>query len=74
MGFRCDLNSALTITITAEVPLCELLKEGPDAFAKRVRELLETWLEHLLQLDWKKLGRPGQHGCRCLVSNDNNCT
>jgi hypothetical protein len=50
MEFRCDSKSALTITITAEVPLREVLKEGPDAFAKRARELLETALEPLLQL------------------------
>jgi hypothetical protein len=50
MGFRCDLNSALTITITAEVPLRELLEEGPDAFPKRARELLEAAVEPLLQL------------------------
>ena len=50
MEFRCDSKSALTITFTAEVPLHELLKEGPEAFAKRVRQLLEAAVEPLLQL------------------------
>ena len=49
-SFVADSKSALTITFTAEVSLHELLKEGPEAFAKRVRELLEAAVEPLLQL------------------------
>ncbi len=71
MGFRCDSKSALTITITAEVALRELLEEGPDAFAKRARELPEAELEPLLQLDWKKLRRPG-HPARPVVRTSRN--
>jgi hypothetical protein len=50
MDIRCNSKLALTITITAKVPLRQLLEEGADAFAKRARELLETAVEPLLQL------------------------
>ena len=53
-------ESAYTITISAEVVLGELIEDGPEAFAKRVREMLEAELEPLLGLDWKKLRRPIQ--------------
>jgi hypothetical protein len=60
MEYRGGAESAYTITITAEVVLSELIEDGPEAFAKRVRELLEAELEPLLRLDWKKLRRPAQ--------------
>jgi len=60
MEYRGGSESAYSITITAEVVLGELIEDGPEAFAKRVRELLEAELEPLLQLDWKKLKRPVQ--------------
>jgi len=61
MGFSHS-ESAYTITIEAEVVLGELIEDGPEAFAKRVRELLEAELEPLLGMDWKKLRRPVQPG------------
>ena len=59
MGFNHS-QSAYVITIEAEVVLGELIEDGPEAFAKRVRELLEAELEPLLGMDWKKLRRPAQ--------------
>jgi hypothetical protein len=60
MEYRGGSESAYTITITAEVVLSELIEGGPEAFATRVRELLEAELAPLLLLDWKKLKRPAQ--------------
>jgi hypothetical protein len=60
MEYRGGSESAYTITITAEVVLSELIEDGPEAFAKRVRESLEAELEPLARLDWKKLRRPAQ--------------
>ena len=51
MEFRDGSESTLVITVTAEVYLRELLEEGLEAFAKRVRELLEAALEPLLRLE-----------------------
>ena len=59
MDFRDCSESTITITITADVLLSELLEDGPEAFANRFRALLETELQPLLELDWKKLRRPG---------------
>jgi hypothetical protein len=61
MGFSLS-ESAFTITVSAEVMLGELIEDGPDAFAKRIREMLEAELEPLLQVDWKKLRRAAQPG------------
>ena len=74
MEYRGGSESAYTITITAEVVLSELIEDGPEAFAKRVRELLEVELEPLLRLDWKKLRRPAQPACpdAPLSSEDRN--
>jgi hypothetical protein len=63
MEYRGGSESAYTITITAEVVLSELIEDGPEAFATRVREMLEAELEPLLRLDWKKLRRPAQPAC-----------
>jgi len=38
---------------TAEVALSEVIREGPDALAKRVREMLEVELKPLLGLSRK---------------------
>jgi hypothetical protein len=59
MGLNLS-ESAYTITITAEVALGDLIEDGSEAFAKRIREMLEAELEPLLQVDWKKLRRPAQ--------------
>jgi hypothetical protein len=47
MGFSLS-ESAFTITVSAEVMLGDLIEDGPEAFAKRVREMLEAELEPLL--------------------------
>ena len=59
MEFRHCSESSFMITITADVPLRDLLEDGPEEFAKRLRALLEVELQPLLELDWKKLRRPG---------------
>jgi hypothetical protein len=50
MEIRSASELTVTITLTAEVTLPELMKEGPALFAKRVRELLEAELKSLLTL------------------------
>ena len=59
MEFRDCSETTFTITVTADVLLRDLLEDGPEAFAKQVRALLEAELQPLLELDWKKLRRPG---------------
>lgn len=52
---RSDAESTFTILIRGEVLLRELIEDGPDAFAKQLRELLEAELKPLRELDWNKL-------------------
>ena len=59
MGFG-EAESSFIISIHAEVTLSELIDEGPEPFGKRARELLETELKPLLDMDWKKMRRPSR--------------
>ena len=59
MDFRGCSESTITITITADALLSELLEDGPEAFANRFRSMLETELQPLLEIDWKRLRGPG---------------
>jgi hypothetical protein len=60
MAFSGDAESSFMVMIHAEVVLSELLDDGPEPFAKQVRELLETELKPLLDMDWKKMRRPSR--------------
>lgn len=58
MEIRGSSESAFEIMISAEVVISELIEDGPEAFAKRVREMLEAELKPLLGIDWKKFKTP----------------
>jgi hypothetical protein len=49
------MESRITFEFAAEVTLRELADDGPEAFAKRVRESLEAKLRPLLQIDWRQV-------------------
>jgi len=50
---RSESEMMINFFFTAEVALSEVIREGPDALAKRVREMLEVELKPLLGLSRK---------------------
>jgi hypothetical protein len=60
MGVYVESEVRFTLAIMAEITLDELAEDGPEAFAKRIRELLEAKLSPFLQHDWSYLRPPAR--------------
>jgi hypothetical protein len=60
MGVNVESEVRFTLAIMAEITLRELTEDGPEAFATRVRELLEAELAPFLQMGWTNLKHPAQ--------------